>query len=219
MKTSLLILSVLCSAAVAAETTWTRNWNVSAVIPDNDPVGYVNHQTFDGIDLTDIVSVGVMLHFEGGWNGDLYAYLVHNTGFSVLLNRPGRTAADPDGSASLGLNVWLREDSAFSDIHTAIPMSGGPVTGTYRPDGRATSPATVLDTDSRTATLSSFTGLNPNGTWSLFVADTSPGETATLQSWSLEIVAVPEPTAGLLGGFSLAMLLLVRRRRSAPGTP
>ena len=30
------------------------------------------------------------LNLSGGWNGDLYAYLVHNSGFAVLLNRVGR---------------------------------------------------------------------------------------------------------------------------------
>jgi MYXO-CTERM domain-containing protein len=61
--------------------------------------------------------------------------------------------------------------------------------------------------------LSNFIGLNPNGTWTLFVADQSAGETSTLQSWSMTITGVPEPSAALLGG--LGVLLLLRRRRSA----
>ena len=34
------------------------------------------------------------------FNGDLYAYLTHGSGFSVLLNRVGRTARRPDQRVS-----------------------------------------------------------------------------------------------------------------------
>ena len=86
-----------------------------------------------------------------------------DTGFAVLLNRPGRSLSTPDGSPTVGMNITF-EDSAFSDIHTAIPMSGGSVSGTYQPDGRNIDPHDVLNTDARTAMLSSFNGLDGNGT-------------------------------------------------------
>ena len=38
-----------------------------------------------------------------------------------------------------------------------------------------------------------FNGQNPNDMWTLFFADTVPGETTTLNGWSLDITAVPEP--------------------------
>jgi len=38
-----------------------------------------------------------------------------------------------------------------------------------------------------------FNGQNPNGTWTLFFADTVAGDTTTLNGWSLDITAVPEP--------------------------
>jgi len=49
--------------------------------------------------------------------------------------------------------------------------------------------------------------LNPNSTWSLFIADTSGGGVSTVQSWGLQmdIVAVPEVetwmAAALVGVF------------------
>lgn len=46
-------------------------------------------------------TITVTINLTGGWNGDLYAHLVHESGFSVLLNRTGRSLADPDGSGSL----------------------------------------------------------------------------------------------------------------------
>jgi hypothetical protein len=55
-------------------------------------------------------------------------------------------------------------------------------------------------------------GLDPNGQWVLYVVDQGPGAESVLQSWSLNITAVPEPSAAVLGFFSTA--LLMRRRRN-----
>ena len=57
--------------------------------------------------------------------------------------------------------------------------------------------------DARTAALSSFAETSPNGTWTLFVADTELNGTAKLDSWSVSMEAVPEPAVlaffGLVG--------------------
>lgn len=45
-------------------------------------------------------------------------------------------------------------------------------------------PDTLLDTDSRTAYLSNFQGLNATGDWPLFVADNAAGDNTTLTSWA-----------------------------------
>lgn len=209
MKLFLSLCSLLPMAATAT-TTYTDSWNVSTAIPDNDDVGYSDTRTVTVAGITEIQSVTVDLTFIGGWNGDLYAYLVHDSGFSVLLNRPGRSVSALDGSATVSLAVTL-SDSATSDIHTAIPMSGSNITGTFQPDGRITDPLYVLSSDARLAMLSSFTGLDANGSWTLFVADQSAGSTSTLQSWGLTVTGVPEPSAALLGG--LSCLFLLRRRR------
>jgi hypothetical protein len=80
---------------------------------------------------------------QGGWNGDLYAYLEHNGVISVLLNRPGRTALNSAGAASSGMQLLLA-DTALTDIHTAISGTFGALaTGTYQPDGRAEDPGVV----------------------------------------------------------------------------
>jgi subtilisin-like proprotein convertase family protein len=206
------VLALFMSGSVVhASTTWTGpTWNVSTAIPDNDEVGFVDTRTVSVPGMTEITGVTVNLQITGGWNGDLYAYLVHGSGFSVLLNRPGRSLANPDGSGASGMSITIA-DSATLDIHTAIPMSGGSVSGTFQPDGRETDPYNTLNTDARTATLADFIGLDPNGTWKLFVADQSAGEESTLQSWSLTITAVPEPSAVLVA--ALGLLPLLRRKR------
>jgi subtilisin-like proprotein convertase family protein len=201
---------VLLPVAASASTTFTNTWNVSTVIPDNDDVGFTTSQNVSDTGMTQIENVTVNLNFAGGWNGDLYVYLVHGSGFSVLLNRPGRSLSALDGSGTVGMEITF-DDNAATDLHTAIPLTGGSVSGTFQPDGRITDPLLVLNTDARPAMLSSFVSLNANGNWTLFVADQSPGDTATLTSWGLSITAVPEPSAALLGG--LGVLALLRRRR------
>lgn len=197
------------NSSVFAATTITETFTVNATVPDNDDLGLADYRNISAPGLTEIQSITVGLNFSGGWNGDLYAHLVHGSGFSVLLNRPGRTSGDPDGAGSSGMTILL-DDGAATDVHTAIPTVGL-ATGTYQPDARTEDPLLVTDTSPRTAFLSNFIGLNPNGTWTLFVADQSPGAVSTLQSWTLNITAVPEPSAALLGG--LGMVLLLRRRR------
>jgi hypothetical protein len=46
-----------------------------------------------------------------------------------------------------------------------------------------------------------FNTQNPNNTWTLFFADTVPGDTTTLNGWSLGATAIPEPANVALGVF------------------
>lgn len=63
---------------------------------------------------------------------------------------------------------------------------------------------------------SSFIGINPNTTWTLFFADQGAGGTTSFSGWSLDISAVPEPTEAALGLFGLVGGLagLVRWQRN-----
>jgi subtilisin-like proprotein convertase family protein len=210
------LLIVLCGllaigparAAVTA-TTFDLSWSGALAVPDNDATGASRTLTFNAPEWNRIQVVTVELRFTGGWNGDLYGYLVHNGTLAILLNRPGRTAANDFGAGSTSL-VAVFSDTAPADVHTALPDSG-PATGIWQPDGRYIDPLLVLDTTPRTHLLSGFTGMDPNGDWTLFLADQGAGDEATLTGWTLSITAVPEPSVGLLGG--LAVLLALRRKR------
>ena len=64
-----------------------------------------------------------------------------------------------------------------------------------------------------------FDGLDPDNTWTLFLADTVNGDQTTLNSWSLDIVTVPtpEPANGLLfflGASLIGIRVISFRRRS-----
>ena len=137
----------------------------------------------------------MVLSLAGGYNGDLYGYLMHGSGFTVLLNRVGRTGSAPLGYGDAGLNVTFDDEAVGpADIHAYQSVSSYSVSGgtAWRPDARDVNPATVLATDVRSAFLSSFVGGDPNGEWTLFVADLSGGEVSEVTSWGL-VIAVPEP--------------------------
>lgn len=189
--------------------TLTQSWSGTLAIPDNSGVGASNTITITAPILDKIESVTVAIELEGGWNGDLYAYLVHDGTLAILLNRPGRTALDDLGSGSTNL-IALFDDLAAGDVHMLLPGTGN-ATGTWQPDGRMIDPLLSLDTTPRTKMLDGFTNANPNGDWTLFIADQTPGDTATLKSWTLSVTAVPEPAAAMLGG--MVALLALRRRR------
>ena len=55
-----------------------------------------------------------------------------------------------------------------------------------------------------------FTGLDADGDWTLFVADLSDGDVATLDNWSL--VFIPEPSSTVLVMFGAAAALIIRKR-------
>jgi hypothetical protein len=80
---------------------------------------------------------------------------------------------------------------------------------------------TVYSIDFSTTTYgsgfqSAFNGQNPNNTWTLFFADTVPGDQTTLNGWSLNITAVPEPVNVALGVFA-GLLVAVGLFRSCAG--
>jgi subtilisin-like proprotein convertase family protein len=199
---------------MAATTMVSYSYTPNILIPDNSSVGIADFQTVT-TNIVDITSVTVVLGINGGFNGDFYVYLLHNSGFSVLLNRVGKTATNEFGYADSGINATFTA-AAVNDVHNYRTVNnplGAPLTGTWQPDARQSDPTVTLDTDARTATLASFSGLDANGTWVLYVADRSSGSIGTLANWSLTIEgnAIPEPSSALmLLGVSA---LCLRRRR------
>lgn len=198
-----------------AATVWSETWTLGTTVPDNDLVGLTDTRTVALAPGLVVTGVSVGLTLSGGWNGDLYAYLAKDDGFAVLLNRPGRDADSPEGSDTSGMTVTFADD-AFADLHTAIATMQGAVTGSWQPDGRAVSPATVLDTDLRTALLADFSGMNPSGDWTLFVADLNSGDQTKVESWTLNLstTAIPEPSSLWLPVLGFAAVLLPRRRQA-----
>jgi subtilisin-like proprotein convertase family protein len=194
-----IVLSVVVLAAAAANATiYTTNWNSGFIngttIPDNNLSGWSDTRTVSTMPAGTLQGVAVDLNLNSGWTGDLYAYLVHSSGFAVLLNQVG-TPGQPFGYGAGMMNVTLADGVAWNGNPIADSIhnyGGGNVAGAWNPDG---------------GTMSSFLGSPANGSWSIFIADLSGGGVTAVTSWGLQmdIVAVPEVetwvAAALAGAF------------------
>ena len=138
---------------------------------------------------------------------DVDMMLVAPTGERLVFN------SDVCGTASISnLNLTFDDDAA-----AIIPDNGTCVTNTaYRPSNVGTAdpfaapaPAPVYPADSPapagTATFASkFGGINPNGTWSLYIVDDADGDAGTISGgWTLTITpltttAAPASITGLV---------------------
>lgn len=189
----------------------STNFLVNLGIPDNNPSGVASTMDFNS-SIERIGDLNVTLQISGGFNGDLYGHITHDSGFAVLLNRSGRASDNELGYGDAGFDVTFDDSAVNGDIHTYRLKLGdsltGPVTGSWIPDARTADPGAVTTGDARTAYLNSFYEVEPSGKWTLFLADLSPGGTSTLVSWGLEVTAIPEPShiaIMLVGGFALLM--------------
>jgi hypothetical protein len=194
-----LLIAALMTAVTSQAVIYSTNWNSGFVngttIPDNNFSGWSDTRNVSTMPAGTFVGLTVDLQLTGGWNGDLYAYLVHSTGFSVLLDRVGMgVAPGAFGYGDAGMNVNLA-------------ATGSTIHGYGGANVFSASPTGSWQTDNTSGSLASFLSTTPNGTWSLFIADLSGGGVTTVQSWGLQmdIVAVPEVetwvAAALAGAF------------------
>jgi subtilisin-like proprotein convertase family protein len=209
------VLFTLIAFSAAAQQHYSFTDTVNTAIPDANPNGLFSSINVAGIP-GEISNVTLSLNISGGYNGDLYAYLSSdNGGFTVLMNRVGRTGANPIGYSDAGFDVTF-SDFATSDVHTYGGNGGNELTGTWQPDARNIDPQLSVDADPRTAFLSSFDNRTPNGTWVLFVGDFANESQSTLVTWTLNFDAVPEPSSLSLFAVCLGIwwLRMKRRQRS-----
>ncbi len=194
MKKSLIIIMLLLLTASWAGATLTVTPNVA--ITDGSVVGVTSQGTVSGVgDVLTSITVG--LNVTGGFDGNLYAYLVAPNGTVVtLLNHIGTGAfgswASGFGDGTDNSFVLQSGTAPNGVISTANGTLGQALTGTFQVAG-----------------LSAFNGVNANGQWTLFFADTvTGGGTSWLQSWTLNITAVPEPVTLALGLFVAMVVAL-----------
>jgi hypothetical protein len=216
-------LLISCSALMIALTAHAAisysTFANGGLIPDGSAVGSSGTASTSGF-LPTIADISVKLNISGGYNGDLYAYLSYGGVLVPLLNRVGVTGTgggDAFGYGNTGFNVTLSSSGA-NNIHfyqnNSPSYSSGQLTGTWQPDGRAIDPQSSPSSFDApgTVTFGSYNGLNPNGTWTLFIADLSSGGQSTLVSWELDIAAVPEPVNVALGIFAGVFLVVAAAR-------
>ncbi len=189
MKKQILFAIVTLSALLQSQAALYSAGDVSGnsgtalnlAIPDANPSGISSSINVSGSGSS-LSALTVTLNISDGYNGDLYAYLSCNGTLVTLLNRVGTGSGNPIQSAfgysTAGFNnVTLDNAATGGSIHN-VQNPGSLPTVSFTPDG---------------GSLASFNGVDPNGMWTLFFADLSSGNTSTLNGWSLDITAVPEP--------------------------
>lgn len=113
----------------------------------------------------------------------------------------------PDGTTCLlmancgGTNVVSNIDLVFDDTGAALPNSTVIASGTYAPTQYA--PYADLPVPGPTSpygtTLAVFNGINPNGSWSLWVADDASGDVGTIADWDITITTADGNAVYVLG--------------------
>lgn len=230
MRVSYLISWLIAAATLQATAqiidsqTFSSGFPNGGVVPDGNLSGWSDTRAISEPSSLTISDLRVTLNISGGYNGDLYAYLTHGSSFAVLLNRVGvgQTQGDAFGYADAGMTVTFATSGNHANIHWY--GGGGIPTGTFLPDGRAVDPLSTpaqLEGASTGANFTSALGIDPNGNWTLFVADVSAGGgLSTVTSWGLQITAVPEPTqASLFVGILLLIIGLGYPRSTRRATP
>jgi subtilisin-like proprotein convertase family protein len=199
-KTLTGLMTLLLVVASAQAALYTETFSPGTAIPDGNPVGVTFGGSVSDVSAGWTVSgLTLNLNISGGYNGDLYAYLVAPNGTLVmLLNQPG-VAVNGFGAGGAGMNITL-QDGAVANGNIQNETGGGVLSGTYNAAG----------------SLAGFNGSVADGTWILYFADlSSGGGTSTLNSWSLGITAVPEPVnvgLGMFGGL-FVLVGIVRQCR------
>jgi hypothetical protein len=219
MKLTHAIAGLALSLAVVAnaaeyERIFDSGFDNSGIILDGNLSGWSDMEALSGLS-GHISDVSLQLSLSGGYSGDLYAYLSYNDVLIPLFNRIGVGSSSDFGSTASSLSITL--SATGDDIHWAT-ATGGAITGSYAQDGRLISPlseSSAFDA-AGTISLASLTGLDPNGTWTLFIADVSGGGgNSVITSWVLDITTVPEPSCLALGALGAAVFAARRMRRSS----
>jgi subtilisin-like proprotein convertase family protein len=213
------VLICLWTTIASAQTNYSFAFPVNLTVPDGNASGLALQADLAGMDGI-IAKLTLSLNISGGYNGDLYATLVGpNGGFAVLLNRVGITTGHAFGYSNTGFDVTFDDTADHDNIHLYQNLSydlngGGQLTGTWASDGRFIDPLSdpaVFDATQPSLSLDSFNGTDPNGSWTLFIADVSGGGQSTVVNWGLRIETVPEPSMCALLGIGFAFLLARKR--------
>jgi LPXTG-motif cell wall-anchored protein len=200
------VLAVFGALAVAPSTAWadgptTFASTASIAIPATgsaNQIGpaspYPSAITVAGMSGV-VTAVQVVFHnLTHGALNDVDAMVVAPSGQNlVVLSDIG----DPTTLAFTN-NATLTFDDAAAG---AVPTGNVP-TGTYRPTNSGTAeafPAPAPAPSAQTTLTGAFTGINPNGTWQLFIVDDATGDVGSMAGgWSLvittEATAVPTTT-------------------------
>ena len=180
-----LALCLFASQANAALFSSFTSTDTPISIPDYNQGAGTNYSsiTVSDANLSSITDINVKLNFTSSDIHDIYCYLTFQPTGSGTISVVLMNQISPSNFGWSSLSVWL-DDSATTSIQTATSVTDN---GSYNPNG----------------TLANYNGFDPNGTWRLYFSDMATGDTSTLNSWTLDITAVPEPSTWAMGVFGV----------------
>jgi hypothetical protein len=212
----IILITALCLFAGAANAV-TFMGTPALVISDGD--GDIN-PTLDSIDTTTsfgpgdtVTSISISITLTHTYVGDLALELIAPDLTELqLFARPGSGIGDeltgcPCGNfRSLNATVITFADgSASAETLGDFPPFGDIPSGTYSPDADGWTTGITL--------VAEFIGLQADGLWTLRVGDYAAGDVGTVDSWMLNIEAVPEPSTHLLVALGLGGIAFAGRPR------
>jgi subtilisin-like proprotein convertase family protein len=167
-------LSLTTLPAAPSTTTTSFNDPTAAAIADN---GTINRTlAVSGLEGF-ITDVNLRTFITHTFAADLDITLISPAGTSVTIS------TDNGSSNDNVFNGTIWDDSA-AETATDFAYSNGVVAPSLSPE----------------EALAAFIGENPNGTWTLQIADDTAGEIGDLNSWSLDIQTGGFPTVNLAAG-------------------
>jgi subtilisin-like proprotein convertase family protein len=223
MKIKILIATMVVLTASLAQATLFSSGTISvnSPLPDGNPVGFVSTASINTLGDPNVINgVSVTLNLSGGYNGDLYGYLVNPSGnLAVLLNRVGTgeggAIQSAFGYSDAGMNVRLSDP-----VMSFAPVTLAGAIHSYQtvPSYDITSGTTAWSPDNGPGNFTALHNGSAHGTWTLFLADMTGGNQSTLVSWALDVSVVPEPSTWslIIFGSLAAGTVVVRRFRRSP---
>ena len=197
------LMALGLAAPAASAATFSNDDGITITSPDdNCNVGeeqdepaaatpYPSEITVDGLDSS-VSDVNLTLTgFSHTWPDDVGVLLVGPQGQKTIL------MSEAGGNSS---NAVSGVDLTFDDAaSSALPDAGPLSSGTYQPTSSGTEssscevPSSFPDPAPAgpygPPSLSVFNGTDPNGTWKLYVIDTTSGDNGSISGWSLDISA------------------------------
>ena len=228
--------NTIANNGLATPTLYTGNISLNNVM-GSGPGNYnalsstYNAGNGDVASLASVVAMTVTLNVSGGYNGDLYAYLIAPDGTTAILinNADYASQINNDGSSVVSLTLADASSYAPGVLGTGALVSGtdngavgsaaaGTLTGQYNPYQNLNEIMGMA--------LLNHGGVGVIGDWTLGIAyapqageDANGNGDAMLTSWSLNLTVVPEPVDLALGIFAAMLLALAgvnRYWRPAP---
>jgi subtilisin-like proprotein convertase family protein len=236
MKKTLLTLVIVLTGMWAQATLYplysiNSDPGTTGIVQDGNSFGntftaQVNAQSWERV-----VAAAVTLNIAGGWNGDLYAYLLAPDG-TVAIRLFDPTANLTGTSMNVTLTSFDMTDTTHFSVNgtypgsqTLTPFSGQSIQGQSATALTGGNTYGSLDTmyygPNTPYAANDLTPLQyaalpaAAGSWTLWLADNTTDNLGDHQllGWSLTLAVVPEPVTMSLGLFTVMLLALAGVKR------